>query len=413
MNIKSLLLVACSFLASCASVSYTNVRTQEGALTAQYDSLRLLADSYPEKVEIRYAKGLKVNYLPDGIHILISNPDPKAKATAPQELVLPMAPLLVSPTGESKDTPAPVPGSAPVPEASASGKGKFICTTALQLGNFEVLGLEDRIVGINSLKNIFSERILTQLSDGRTKRLGKEGNFDVESVIALHPDYIFVSASKYGGFEALKDCGIPLVLHHGYKETNPLGQAEWIKLIGLLTGETRRANAVFDHIEREYHALCKLVTDYLSSPEGKAKGRPTVLSGRQLRDGWYVMGGKSYMAQLFHDAGAQYIMDDINDTGGVTLDFETVYARGINADFWQVDGSFDTAFTLDDLIIEDPRYGDIAAHKNKKVIFCNLTMTPYRELAGVAPHIMLADFIRAFHPNLLPDHKPKFYDFLQ
>ena len=29
---------------------------------------------------------------------------------------------------------------------------RFICTTALQLGNFEVLGMEDKIVGINSLK---------------------------------------------------------------------------------------------------------------------------------------------------------------------------------------------------------------------------------------------------------------------
>lgn len=237
-----------------------------------------------------------------------------------------------------------------------------------------------------------------------------KGYFRIEAVIASKPDYIFVSASKYGGFEALKECGIPLIPHHGYKETNPLGQAEWIKLIGLMTGQTRRANAVFDYIEKEYLALKDKVADYTATNNAHC---PTVLSGRQIRDGWYTMGGKSYMAQIFHDAGAQYIMSDMDNTGGVTLDFETVYAKGINAEYWQIDGSFNDNYGLEDLALEDVRYADIAAYKNRKVLFCNFSMTPYRELAGVSPHLLLADFVKAFHPSLLPNHKPKFYDFIE
>ena len=290
------------------------------------------------------------------------------------------------------------------------GTSSFICTTALQLGNFEILGLENRIVGINSLKNIFSQNILKQIANGTTQRVGREGNFDLEAIIAAKPDYIFVSASKYGGFEALKDCGIPLVPHHGYKETDPLGQAEWIKLVGLLTGQTQRANAVFDYIEKEYLQLKQRVAQ-ATAKVGKEK--PTVLSGRQLRDGWYVMGGKSYMAALFRDAGAEYIMSDLPNTGGTTLDFESVYARGINADFWQTDGSFDEVYTLDDLATEDARYRDIKAFKDERVLFCNLTKKPYRELAGVEPHIMLADFVKAFHPELLPAYTPKYYECLK
>lgn len=375
----------CLALFGCASVNNDTQQKATQALSPQYDSVYHFKDKYPDKIEIRYAKGLRVNYQADGVHVFIS--DPGASKAASQELLLP-------PEGK-KDA-------------------RVVCTTALQLGNFEILGMENRIVGINSLKNIFSKNILNQIANGTTMRVGKEGNFDIEAVIATRPDYIFVSASKYGGFEALKDCGIPLVQHHGYKETDPLGQAEWIKLVGLLTGETQLANAVFDYIEKEYLSLRDKVAKATATvPGASASVLPTVLSGRQLRDGWYVMGGKSYMAALFRDAGAKYIMDYLPNTGGTTLDFEAVYAKGINADFWQTDGSFDEVFTLEDLATEDTRYADIKAFKEHKVLFCNLTKKPYRELAGMEPHIMLADFVKAFHPELLPDYTPKYYEYLK
>ena len=369
----------------CVLTACTNVATDNNvAFTGpflQYDSLWAHSDSYSEKVEIKYAKGLKVDYREDGIHVFISNPDPKARNSKTEEVVL---------TGKESQK-------------------RFICTTALQLGNFEVLGMEERIVGMNSLKNVFSPKIKQQLADGKTVRVGKEGNFDLEAVIASKPDYIFVSASKYGGFESLKECGIPLISHHGYRETHPLGQAEWIKLIGLLTGETRRANAVFEDIESKYNAIKAKV----ATIKAKKKELPTILSGRQIRDGWYVMGGKSYMARIFADAGVDYIMKDMDETGGTSLDFETVYAKGINADYWQIDGTFDDEFTLNDLTTEDARYGDIKAYKNQHVLFCNFAKTPYRELGGLEPHRLLSDFVKAFYPEVLPNYTPKYYKLMK
>lgn len=328
-----------------------------------------------DTIRIQYAKGLKVDYRADGIHVSISNPDPMTKHDKPQELVV---------TKPSR---------------------RFICTTALQLGNFEVLGLEDCIVGMNSLRNLFSPRMKAQVKSGQTVQIGKEGNFDLETVIASRPDYIFVSVSKHGGFEGLKDCGIPLIPHHGYKETDPLGQAEWIKLIGLLTGETRRANAVFADIERKYLKMKEEVQQIDSLP--------TIISGRQLRDGWYIVGGRSYMAQLFKDAGARYVMADNEESGGTTLDFEAVYARGVQAEFWQTDGTYEGDFTLQTLADEDERYATMKAYREKHVIFCNLSQTPYRELAGVQPHLVLADFVKALHPELLPHYEPKYYKLIK
>ncbi len=370
-------LLAVAMLLSCGPQSrHDSSVASANELFAAADEAIEGAGAYSDTVVIRYARGLKIDYQPDGIHVAVSNPDPAAGHSRTETFVV--------------DKPA----------------SRFICTTALQLGNFEVLGLEDRIVGMNSLHNLFSPRMKEQMASGQTVRIGKEGNFDLETVIALRPDFIFVSASKHGGFEALRDCGIPLIPHHGYKETDPLGQAEWIKLVGVLTGQERRANAVFADIERKYLALRDEVArlDSIS--------RPTVVSGRQLRDGWYVVGGRSYMARIFHDAGARYVMADNDDSGGTTLDFEAVYARGLSADFWQTDGSYDGDYTLSTLADEDPRYTAMRAYKQQHVVFCNLSRVPYRELAGVQPHLLLADFVKAFHPEVLPDYEPHYYHLL-
>lgn len=373
-----LLVLGCALLtAACGGrqAQTASVLTAD-SLFQQQDSILATASAYSDTIEIRYAKGLEVSYQEDGIHVRISNPDPSAKHSKAEELII------------------------------TKPATRFICTTALQLGNFEVLGLEEKIVGMNSLKNLFSPKMKKQMKDGSTVKIGKEGNFDLETVIAAEPEYIFVSASKHGGFEALKDCGIPLISHHGYKEVDPLGQAEWIKLIGLLTGETRKANAVFANIEKKYLTLKQEIQE-------KAQNHPTVVSGRQMRDGWYIVGGQSYMAQIFKDAGADYILKDNQESGGTSLDFEAVYAKAVNAEFWQMDSSFDGDFTLETLANEDERYTTMEAFKNQKVIFCNLAQTPYRELAGVQPHLLLADFAKAFHPEVLPSYEPKFYKLIK
>jgi len=375
-----LLFLSPLLLFSCSNQSSNTSKANADELFLQQDSVLAHADEYSDTIDIKYAQGISVVYLQnDSVSITIHNPDPTAKHSKNETFCI---------------------------SRKSTKNNRFICTTALQLGNFEVLGLEDRIVGMNSLRNLFSPQMKEQMSSGKTVKIGKEGNFDLETVIACKPNYIFVSASKHGGFEALKDCGIPLIPHHGYKESSPLAQAEWIKLIGLLCGEERRANALFADIENKYNTLKNEVAEASSTPE---TSNPTIASGRQLRDGWYIVGGKSYMAQLFKDAGVDYVYADNEDAGGTTLDFEAAYAKSIDADWWQIDGAFDGDYSLSALAEEDSRYAQLKAVKEGKVIFCNLSQTPYRELAGVQPHFLLADFVKAIRPDLLPNYSPKYY----
>ncbi|MEZ7913242.1 MAG: iron ABC transporter substrate-binding protein, partial [Macellibacteroides fermentans] len=111
-----------------------------------------------------------------------------------------------------------------------------ICMTALQLSNFITLEALDRVIGITSSRFLFNKEMKQRLKEGTTKKIGMEGNFDAEVIIQANPDLILISPFKRGGYDSLKELGIPLLPHLGYKEMTPLGQAEWIKCMGLLVG---------------------------------------------------------------------------------------------------------------------------------------------------------------------------------
>ena len=280
-----------------------------------------------------------------------------------------------------------------------------ICMTALQLSNFITLEALDRVIGITSSRFLFNKEMKQRLKEGTTKKIGMEGNFDAEVIIQANPDLILISPFKRGGYDSLKELGIPLLPHLGYKEMTPLGQAEWIKCMGLLVGLESEAIARFETIEKRYNELLQLTAG--------VKKRPVVFSGELRGGNWYAVGGRSFLAQLFRDAGADYFLKDDTRSGGVTLDFETVYSQADKADFWRILNSYPGEFSYNALKAEDSRYADFRAFREKGVVYCNLRERAFYESSPTQPEVVLADLIRAFHPDLLPDHTPVYYELIK
>ena len=276
-----------------------------------------------------------------------------------------------------------------------------VCMTSLQLAGFIKLGALDFVSGINSSRHLFDEGLKARIKDGRIVKIGKEGNFDEELVMAANPSAILVSLSKRGGFDKLEDVKIPLIPYMGYQETTPLAQAEWIKFVGLLTGNTAEANRLFTEIEKNYAEAKALI------PEGAV--RPEVLYGKMHGDNWYAMGGESFIAQIIKDAGAHYFMESDKRTGGVNLDFETVYAQAEKGDFWVIQNKGKASQTYGNMKEENNRYADFRAWKERRVLCCDISDTPVNELSAMEPDLVLKDFIKAFHPELLSDYSPKYY----
>ena len=282
-----------------------------------------------------------------------------------------------------------------------------ICMTALQLSNFTVLDAHDVVKGITGTKNLFNKDILDRVKDGRIVKIGTEGEFDTELILAANPDVIFISPFKRGGYEAIKETGITLVPHLGYKELDPLGQAEWIKLVGMFIGKERKANELFAGIEKRYNEL-KLRVDSL-----ELKVKPTVTSGEMHYGTWRAVGGKNYLAQIFRDAGADYVVND-DEEAGENLEFEKMYALSANADYWRILNSFPGEFTYDALKASEPRNALFKAFKEKKVIYCNMKLQPYYEITPVEPDVLLKDLVAIFHPELVEsNYEPKYYRLLK
>ena len=282
---------------------------------------------------------------------------------------------------------------------------RTICMTSLQLSNFTVLEAHDVVKGLTGTKNLYNKDILARVKDGRIVKIGMEGNFDTEMVLAANPDVIFISPSKRGGYEAIKETGVTLVPHLGYQELDPLGQAEWIKFIGMFIGKEKEANEVFAGIEQRYNDL--------KAKASAATTRPTVFSGEMHYGTWHAVGGKNYLAQIFRDAGADYVIQD-EETAGENLEFEKMYALAANADYWRILNSFPGDFSYEALKSSEPRNELFKAYKERKVIYCNMKQQPYYEITPVQPDVLLKDFVAIFHPELVePDYQPTYYRLLK
>lgn len=371
--------------ASCASKG--NQQEKENASSQQTITVDSKVQITPE-----YADGFQLTYA-DG-YILMDIHDPQNEEST--HFLYALVPRGTKPEG--------IPTDYMVIETPVRSA---ICMTSLQLSNFIKLGAEDKVVGITSTRHLFNRTINDQLKEGKTAKIGIEGNFDNEVIMSINPDLILISPFKRGGYETMKDIGIPLIPHLGYKEMTPLGQAEWIKFVGLLLGMEQEANDKFLAIEHRYNELKELTA------EGKVTRRPIVFSGEIHGGNWYAVGGKSFLAQLFKDAGADYFLKDDDRSGGVTLDFETVYNQADEADYWRIVNSYPGTYDYKALKDQDPRYADFRAFKEKGVIYCNMREKPFYESMPTEPEVVLGDLLHIFHPNLLPDHTPVYYDLLK
>ena len=373
-------LLACISLAGCRPKNNQNATIVTGEVS----------DTSSVRITPVYAKGFKVTYTPTCRLVDISDPQKEGGESFHYALV----------PGGTK--PENIPAGYTVIETPVKS---VICMTSLQLSNFIKLDALNHVVGITSTRHLFNKEMNERLKQGKTAKIGIEGNFDNEVIISMNPDLILISPFKRGGYDALKEVGIPLIPHLGYKENSPLGQAEWIKFIGLLIGEEEKANVIFDSIKAEYNTLKQLTA--------KIEKKPVVFSGELRGGNWYAVGGRNFLAQLFRDAGADYFLKDDPNTGGVTLDFETVYSRAESADYWRILNSHNGTFTYDALKAQDSRYADFRAFKDKGVIYCNLKEKPYYENVPTHPEVLLKDLIKVFHPELLPEYTPVFYELLK
>ncbi|MBL0309464.1 MAG: hypothetical protein IPP77_07270 [Bacteroidetes bacterium] len=121
--------------------------------------------------------------------------------------------------------------------------------------------------------------------------------------------------------------------------------------------------------------------------------------------------------RLIEDAGGDFLWKNTNANNGLNLnlDYEAVYNKAAEADFW-INSGF--AKSLADIKAADSKNTFFKAWKTNKVFNNNLRNTPaggfdFWESGTVNPDLILSDLITIFHPDFIPAHQLYYYQQLK
>lgn len=348
----------------------------------------------PSENTIHYAKGLEI-YKHKGYSLVkITNPWPESRETFTYILQEKNG---IIPDSLKQFTTIQVPIKS------------IVVTSTTHIPSLEMLGVENTLKGFPNTNYISSEKTRKLIDTKKIREVGQNESLNTEVLIDMNPDVIisFGLNNSNPTLDNLKKSGLKVMLNGDWTEQSPLGKAEWIKFFGALYGLEAKANTVFSEIEKEYKNTLALAK--------KATLKPTVLCGAMFQDQWYVPQGESWASLFLQDAQANYLWKTTKGTGSLTLPFEKVLEKAQDAEFWIAPGDFSSLKEMSD---SNPHYSEFASFQNKKVYSYGVNKGAkggiiYFELSPTRPDLVLKDFIKILHPELLPNHKLFFFQKLE
>lgn len=289
----------------------------------------------------------------------------------------------------------------------ATPVNNIACMSSVYAAMLTMLNLQDKIVAVDNVDYYNNKFISDGVASQKIKEIGKGPQISVEQTLVLNPELLLMFGMgnpKKDADEKIVNSGIPVAITLDHLEEHPLARAEWIKFIAAFFDMDGEASFLFKGIERNYLNL-KKITDTVNY-------KPTVLTEIKYADAWHVPGGNSFMAHFLKDAGANYIWKDEKKAGSIALNFEEVYIKAKEADFWL--NLFINVNSKKDLLAYDERYNLFKPFKTGN-LYNNTKRTnakgysDYYENGMSNPDELLKDFIKIFHPHLLPEHQLKYY----
>lgn len=333
--------------------------------------------------ELTYAKGFRIERSTNYTHIFVLNPWNKGSVLANYYLV--------------KNT------NTEVPKDGIKITIPIKTIAAASVTHYEFLSLLDEL---NTLKGICQGSLVynATVREGLQKNiitdLGDAFHINLEQVLQLRPSALMMSGYNQNDPNAqrIAQAGVPVIYNSEWMETTLLGRAEWIKFVGAFYDKDLLADSIFRTVENRYNEIKTLAKNI--------KKKPNIMSGANFRGTWYMPGGKSFMGQLFADAGGEYYYVNDTATGSLPLNVETVLMNFSTTDIW-LNCNYTT---IKDLLAADSKHSFFKPVKNKQVYNFNKRMLPsgandFWESAIARPDLLLSDVIAILHPELMKNYE--------
>lgn len=258
------------------------------------------------------------------------------------------------------------------------------------------VGFLDAIDALDCLVAVCNPELIYTPVKGDEIDLGDSMKPSAERTLQAGLDALLaVNYGQYDNLEALRleKLGVRTIYINEWQEGSPLARAEWIRVIGALTGRLHEADSVFYEVESKYANLKSSISNLQSTK---------IMSGNNFRGTWYVPSGKNYLAYLFKDAGAEYPFYEDERETSIPLTIEETLRYFHDADVW-VGANGNSLAELAEL---DEKHTWFTAYQNGRVYNWRKQRLPsgannFWERGVVHPEEMLEDVIHIL--NNAPD----------
>ncbi len=278
----------------------------------------------------------------------------------------------------------------------------MICLSATHIGMLNKLNAISSIKGISNRKYVYNPKVLSNIKTHKIQEFSGIDQLNPERVLKTNAKVVVYDG--FGTFPAnedkLKKLGIVCIPDYDWRETNPLGKAEWIKLFGILSGKEKIAIDYFTSIEKEYQRL-KL-------KEKKVNSHRTIISGSLIGDLWYMPAGQSFLASLLKDAQVKYVEQKSKGTGSVSFSLEHCLKAYKEAQIWINPG----VASYNELLQLNPKYRFFKAFTEKHIYCYSHNANYFWENSAIEPQHVLSDYIQ-LNRGVLSDKKLYFYQKLK
>lgn len=262
----------------------------------------------------------------------------------------------------------------------------------------KALGINDRLVAVGGVKS-YDDNLRARVRAGQVHQIGYGWHSppELDALIAAKPDVLLMSMGdmkNLGAKPRIEALGIPVVPIFLDNEADYMGRVDYLRLIGLLAGK-----------EREADAFVAMVAKNVDELKARAAAQPT----RSILSAWFS-GGDRWMptirnadAKLLRDANGRNPFegaDDPRQDGFSRVSTEDLIARGKDADCWIMRDSHSAAFNDVATLRRLKAYRDGCLFAADGMTKPDADAYDLYETAVIRPDLVLGDIVRMLHPAL-------------
>lgn len=262
----------------------------------------------------------------------------------------------------------------------------------------KALGINDRLVAVGGVKS-YDDDLRARVRAGQVRQIGYGWHSppELDALIAAKPDVLLMSMGdmkNLGAKPRIEALGIPVVPIFLDNEADYMGRVDYLRLIGLLAGKEREADAFVATVAKNVDAL-----------KARAAAQPT----RSVLSAWFS-GGDRWMptirnadAKLLRDANGRNPFegaDDPRQDSFSRVSTEDLIARGKDADCWIMRDSHSAAFKGVATLRRFKAYREGCLFAADGMTKPDADAYDLYETAVIRPDLVLGDIVRMLHPAL-------------